>query len=128
MREKKVKSRMGKRILEIRGIEFDWIFNNKEGKDFLKNLGKTDNLDLFENSLIKIIIDFLWKIWFRAIFWMVFIPFIFMMITYLIYVTEIHYGRVKTPKAQAFNSFFGYGSFDWSWKTYTNINYLIQVI
>lgn len=39
--------------LDIRAIEFDWIFNDSTGKDFLFKLSESDNLELFSVTLIQ---------------------------------------------------------------------------
>jgi len=44
--------------VEIKGIEFDWIFTEKEGKAFLKELSETDNMNLFSHDIIKDILRF----------------------------------------------------------------------
>lgn len=44
--------------VEIKGIEFDWIFTDKEGKEFLTELSETDNMEIFNYDIIKDIIWF----------------------------------------------------------------------
>lgn len=44
--------------VEIKGIEFDWIFTEREGKDFLTELSETDNMNIFSHDIIKDIIWF----------------------------------------------------------------------
>ena len=44
--------------VEIKGIEFDWIFTEREGKSFLTELSETDNMNLFSYDIIKDIIWF----------------------------------------------------------------------
>jgi hypothetical protein len=53
MKKGKADKRMKKRILNIKALEFDWIFNNKEGKNFLHMMSKTKDIELFSNELIK---------------------------------------------------------------------------
>ena len=44
--------------VEIKGIEFDWIFTDREGKSFLDELSETENMDIFKYDIIKDIIWF----------------------------------------------------------------------
>ena len=45
----------------INAIEFDWIFNTKEGDEFLENLANTDNINLFGINIIKDIVLIQWS-------------------------------------------------------------------
>lgn len=55
--EKEIDNKNMKRV-EIKGIEFDWIFTDREGKSFLDELSETENMDIFKYDIIKDIIWF----------------------------------------------------------------------
>ena len=59
----------------IKAIEFDWIFNTKEGDEFLGNLTETENLELSEIDIIRDIILFLWSYFKIQIVIKLFIPY-----------------------------------------------------
>jgi hypothetical protein len=50
----KVEQMLGgeKKQIEVRLIEFDWIFKDKEGKMFLEKLIETDNSEIFKMRTI----------------------------------------------------------------------------
>jgi hypothetical protein len=71
--------------VEIKGIEFDWIFTDKEGKSFLDELSATENMDIFKHDIIKDIILFQWSKIKPYIVYLQFAPFFFYFISFLIY-------------------------------------------
>ena len=54
--QKELEKQKDMKRVEIKGIEFDWIFTEKEGKSFLTELSETDNMNLFSHDIIKDII------------------------------------------------------------------------
>lgn len=54
--QKELEKQKDMKRVEIKGIEFDWIFTEKEGKSFLTELSETDNMNLFQHDIIKDII------------------------------------------------------------------------
>lgn len=54
--QKELEKQKDMKRVEIKGIEFDWIFTEKEGKSFLAELSETDNMNLFSHDIIKDII------------------------------------------------------------------------
>lgn len=56
--QKELEKQKDMKRVEIKGIEFDWIFTEKEGKSFLAELSETDNMNLFQHDIIKDIIRF----------------------------------------------------------------------
>lgn len=73
--KKSLHEKSKKQRLEIRAIEFDWIFNNKEGVGFLDSLAYTDNIDLFSLNIIRYIIRFFWGTYRKYILLYLFMPF-----------------------------------------------------
>jgi hypothetical protein len=47
--------------LIIKCIEFDWLFDNKKGRRFMKALANIESVNLFSNSIIRNIIGFFWS-------------------------------------------------------------------
>jgi hypothetical protein len=86
----KEKERRKQKRLDIRAIEFDWIFNKKEGVAFIKTLSQTDCIDLFSLTLIRHIIRFLWSYYKSYIFFFLFIPFCINLTIFILYATWIH--------------------------------------
>lgn len=83
-KEKEIDNKNMKRV-EIKGIEFDWIFTDKEGKNFLDELSETDNMDIFNHSIIKDIIWFQWSKIKPYIIYLQFVPFVLYFFSFLIY-------------------------------------------
>ena len=73
----------------IKAIEFDWIFNTKDGDEFLGSLAETENLELFGIDIIRDIILFLWSYFKIHIITKLFIPYFIYLIIYLVHVTYI---------------------------------------
>jgi hypothetical protein len=48
--------------VKLKSIEVDWIFNEKEGLDFLKEMIKQNNKEIFGTEYTKIIIKYLYGI------------------------------------------------------------------
>ena len=59
---------------DVKMIEFDWIFQGREGFLFIEELATTDNESIFEVESIKISIEYLWGFYFNKIFKLVFCP------------------------------------------------------
>jgi len=60
-KRKKAEDWSWKQILDIKAIEFDWIFNQSQGSKFLKALADCEDIEIYSNNLIKLIITFLWS-------------------------------------------------------------------
>ena len=76
--------------LDIRAIEFDWIFNDTDGVRFLETLSETDSIELFDLTIIRHIINFLWSYFKFYVFMYSLIPYMFYMALFLVYVTYFH--------------------------------------
>lgn len=48
----------GTKWVTVTAIEFNWVFNTKQGKEFLWYLAETTNLDLFTIPVISNIVKF----------------------------------------------------------------------
>jgi len=48
------------RAVTVKAIEFDWIFSNTQGYQFLQSLSETESIDIFGVELIVAILNFLW--------------------------------------------------------------------
>lgn len=84
------KERKKQRRLDIRAIEFDWIFNKKEGAGFMKTLAETDCIDLFSLQLIKFIVRFSWSYFRKFIVIYLFIPYLVYFGLFIVYSTYFH--------------------------------------
>lgn len=81
--------------IEIRALEFDWLFNEREGARFLNKVANSDSIDLYSLEIIRNIIDFFWGYFKPKIFVYNFIPFILSFILTIVFVTYTHDERVQ---------------------------------
>ena len=79
----------GLKKYEINGIEFDWLFSENEGVNFLETLSNTNSIEVFSIEIIKYIIIYLWSFYRKAIFLQMFIPFVLYFIWFIIYASWI---------------------------------------
>jgi len=86
---------MGKGLnrYEISAIEFDWLFNEKHGRNFIVELTKVKSLEIFSIDLIIKIILYLWGFYRRAIVIRVMIPFMIYFGVFLFYALWIHFEK-----------------------------------
>lgn len=77
------------RRIEVKGIEFDWLFSEKEGKRFMEKLSETDDLSYFELDIIKNIIWFQWNKFLPAIFIVLFLPFLTFFGIFIVYTSYL---------------------------------------
>ena len=49
------------RRVDIKAVEFDWLFGTSYGDQFMKNVAESDNMELFKLQIIKAFILFQWK-------------------------------------------------------------------
>ena len=91
--------------LNIRAIELDWILNNTDGVKFLKTLSESDSIELFDLTIIRQIITFLWSHYRKAVFKYNLIPYLLYMALYLVYVTYFH----KMKYEHSYSYMLGYG-------------------
>jgi len=75
---------------EIQAIEFDWLFDDDNGKKFLIALAHTDDIEVFSVKIIQHIIFFLWSYYKMAIALWIMFPFILYFIMFIIYATFIN--------------------------------------
>lgn len=90
----KEKERRKQKRLDIRAIEFDWIFNTTEGVAFLKTLAETDSIELFSLTVIRHIIRFMWGYYRRYIVISLLFPFLAYLTLFCFYTTWIHKKKV----------------------------------
>ena len=96
--EKKKIEEMGKnaeRRVEIRAIEFDWLFSQKEGEAFMKELSETSNIDLFSQQIIKYIVLYQWKYFKYYIILRIFVPFMAYFLLFLAYSTYTLHDKIQ---------------------------------
>jgi hypothetical protein len=84
------KERRKQRRLDIRAIEFDWIFNKTEGAGFMKTLADTQCIDLFSLHLVRHIIRFCWSYYRKYIVIYLLIPFLVYFSVFIMYATYFH--------------------------------------
>ena len=75
------------RIVEIKTIEFDWVFSTDYAGHFMKSIAECSNMELFQLLIVKAIILFLWKFYRRVIIRFVIIPYFVYFVVFLIYST-----------------------------------------
>jgi len=75
---------------EVRAVEFDWVFNETEGKIFLNSMAVSGDDEVFEVEVIKKLIEYLWKFYRRAIVLNIFVPFIIYFVLFITYSTWIN--------------------------------------
>lgn len=88
--KKKIKSSgaaVNQTIVEVKGIEFDWIFNSKHAHALMKVLSETNNINLFKVPVIEDIILFKWSYFRWAIIILLFIPFLLYFGAFLTFAT-----------------------------------------
>mmetsp|Transcript_26896 Transcript_26896/g.26817 ORF Transcript_26896/g.26817 Transcript_26896/m.26817 type:complete len:172 (-) Transcript_26896:150-665(-) len=90
----KEKERRKQKRLDIRAIEFDWIFNKNEGVDFLRTLYNIEGTELFSLTLVRHIIRFLWSYYRTYIVIFLFIPYMVYITLFVLYSTWIHKSKV----------------------------------
>lgn len=73
----------------IKAIELDWIFNTKEGDEFIGNLADTENIKLFGIDIIKDIVLLLWSYFKMQIVVKLLVPYFLYFIIFLVHTTYI---------------------------------------
>ena len=74
--------------MEVRAVEFDWLFGEKEGEEFMKELAATDNIELFSLRIIQYIVRYQWKYFKRMIMLRILLPFALYFVFFLVYATH----------------------------------------
>ena len=97
----------------VEAVEFDWIFNDDYGKEFLVTLANIEDISIFSVEIIKNIVMFMWRYYRKAIAVWIMIPFLFYFITYIIYATWITKGKDESSE---------------SWGTYAKTNLAFCII
>ena len=59
----------------VKAIDIHWILNEKIGKDFLRALSNSDNIEFFNSEGVRVLISFLWKHYKNKIQLMIFVPY-----------------------------------------------------
>ena len=88
-KQKEAKSQGLSRV-EIKAIEFDWLFDEDQGKRFLVSLATTDNMEVFSIDVIQNVILYMWKHYRKAIVKFMFIPFLIYFVLFILYATWIN--------------------------------------
>ena len=47
--------------VDIQAMRVNWIINSDDGKKFIESINEVDNLDLFKNKAIVILIEFMFN-------------------------------------------------------------------
>lgn len=106
------KNRKGIAKYDIKALEFNWIFNENEGKQFLNNLSEAQDDSVLEVEVIKNMVQYLSKYYRRAVFFRVFLPFLVYFTMFIAYSTWINNEK---------NNEVGFG-------TYSTINLILTVL
>jgi len=75
-------------------MEFDWIFNKKEGVGFLRTLILADCIDLFSILLVQKIVKFYWSYMRKYIIGFLLVPYVFYFILFIAYATYFHKKKI----------------------------------
>lgn len=94
-------ARKKQKVLDIKAIEFDWIFDNKQRSAFIKALSETDDLDLFSLNIIRSLIYFTWGVCWKYLMVYVFVPFCVYFAVFVVYVTYVHKNKVDRGHSYA---------------------------
>lgn len=78
-----------RQIYTVKAIQFDWLFNEKEGKSFLIALSKIEDIEIFGLNIISTIIMFIWGYYRTQIVIQVLIPFLLYFTVFILYSTWI---------------------------------------
>ena len=120
MSENKIQEDEQIKNVDIRALEFDWIFYGDDSNSFIKTLAESKNDNLFEINTVKIVILFLWAKYFKRIFYLQLIPFAIYMIFYCVYVTYIYEMRLTQLKLHKDKNYKDTSNIVANWKnTYT---------
>jgi len=95
--EKKLESQFKRqRRLEIKAIEFDWIFDDKRGAKFIKTLSTWNCIDVFSVHIIKWIILFSWQNFKKFIMMYLFVPYVAYFLLFILYTTYFHKKMIES--------------------------------
>lgn len=76
--------------IKIEAIEFGWILNDDDGRAFIRDLAQNNNVNLFELTIIKKIVGFIWMHYKKVLRWAIVYPSRVNLILMIIYATWIH--------------------------------------
>ena len=69
--------------VEAKILDFNWVFIGNNNATFIKILAQTENDQIFACSQIRVYIEFMWEIYYYAIFYKLFMPFIGNILSFL---------------------------------------------
>lgn len=81
--------------LDIKAIEFDWIFNKTEGAAFMKTLASTECIDLFSLKVVRHIIRFCWSHFRKYIIIYLLVPYLCYFLLFILYATYFHKKKIE---------------------------------
>lgn len=73
--------------VEAKLLDFDWIFTGNNAKAFMTILAETENDEIFSCDQIRVLVEFMWKYYYNAIFNQLFIPYLVYFTTFIAYVS-----------------------------------------
>ena len=116
----------------VRAIEFDWLFSQM-GKDLLKALANTRNVEIFSVSTISNIVMLLWSYYRSQIVIKVLLPFLAYFVVFILYSTWINHQRKQRKLNNGDDADYAISSlfmiilliFGILWMGYLHIRYII---
>jgi len=75
--------------VEAKLLDFDWIFTEKNAGAVVKVLAETSNDEIFACEQIRILVEFMWQLYFKAIKDTLFYPFLTYFVSFQIYSTKM---------------------------------------
>jgi len=96
--------------LDIKAIEFDWIFN-KDASQFITALSKWRNIEVFSLDIIKWVILFCWQSFKNYILYFLFLPYLAYFILFIMYAT--YFNKKKTDDENQSWEYFGIANSLW---------------
>ena len=73
--------------VEAKLLDFDWIFTGENSACMIKVLAETENDEIFSQSQIRVLIEFMWQEYYDAIYSTLFIPYVLYFVAFSLYAT-----------------------------------------
>ena len=73
--------------VEAKLLDFDWIFARNNANEMIKVLAETENDEIFSQSQVRVLIEFMWESYYKAIYSTLFIPYVQYFVAFNIYAT-----------------------------------------
>lgn len=114
------------RNVKVEALEYHWLLMEPEGRLFVNELAKTNNIEVFGSKVLRYYIDFMWSKTKPLVLWKRFFPFLVHFVMFILYSTVTFQARLENKNHEPLHM--GLGIVCWLLNLYGLIYDILKIV